>query len=500
MVSLTLSWQRPHGRFDYYSIEAFQNDVSSKILYNRKDGLCANGTIIHRDQTEVTCGPFEPCTTLSFVVRTHLNGQPERISSGMTLKDIFIPAEVPRAPRNISMIAESPSQAQLHWDHPDKLAAVIESYNVKICRTFKTCDQAGNLGDCKEYETAETSVTFDSAADTRYCILVTAKIRCGIDEIRSQPGVAEVRTPIFVPPDVTNLHVVSVGVDSFTAAWERPKVSFDYYWIEVTSVNNSRTGLTQGVVGSCVNGTIIHPDQTQITCRQLEPCVKVDFKVRTHITKSPARTSPGVTLKDIFIPGKVGVRNLTVSSVGDDNFTLTWQKLEGCPEYYTVKVTDNSDGSSGSTSHGIVSCNKGGVITSSQTSVTCDQPGTCANATISVIPHVRGMPDSSLSGDTLSGVYLFGKTPPPVTDLKLEAIGERFFRITYKAPKECYSDFNHSIRPANNRAIARIVGCQVEKAMDRIKAPALSTPAGKSTSEYKRKASHRRGACQLGPV
>ncbi|XP_049274181.1 uncharacterized protein LOC119403194 [Rhipicephalus sanguineus] len=242
---ITLSWQRPQSRFDYYSLETFENDVRSKNIDKHKLGLCANGTIVHRDQTEVTCGPFEPCTKLSCTVRTHLNGQSERISSGVTVKDIFIPAEVPLAPRNISMVAGSPSQTQLRWERPNKVAAVIESYSVKICRTFTTCGQAGNLGDCKEYETAQTSVAFDSIAGTPYCILVTANTRCGIDKIRSRPAVAELRTPIIVPPDVTNLHIVSVGTDSFTAAWERPKVSFDYYWIEVTGANNSMTGLTQ---------------------------------------------------------------------------------------------------------------------------------------------------------------------------------------------------------------------------------------------------------------
>ncbi|KAL1414181.1 hypothetical protein MTO96_007660 [Rhipicephalus appendiculatus] len=334
------------------------------------------------------------------------------------------------------------------------MATVIESYNVKVCRTFRTCGQAGHLGDCKEYVTTQTSVTFDSRADTPYCILVTARTRCGMDEISSRPAVAQLRTPIFVPPDVTNLHVVTVGADFFTAAWERPKVSFDYYWIEVTGAKSSRTAITQGPVGSCVRGTIIRPDQTQVTCSQLPPCVKVGFKVQTHISKAPIRTSPGVTLKDIYIPGKVGVRNLTVSSVGDDNFTLTWQKLEGCVDHYTVNVIDNSDGSSGSASNGIVSCNKGAVITSSQTSVTCDQPVTCANATISVKPHVRGLADSALNGQTLSGVYLPGKTPPPVTDLYLWAITNRYFEINYRTPKECYTEFNHYISPYYSRGKA----------------------------------------------
>ncbi|KAL3218852.1 hypothetical protein MRX96_031380 [Rhipicephalus microplus] len=356
----------------------FDNDVSNKKIDKRKLGLCANGTTVHRDQTQVTCGPFEPCTKLSCSVRTHLKGQPERISSGVTVKDIFIPAEVSYPPRNISVVAESKSLTQVHWNHPDEMAA--------------------------------TSVTLNTTEDTPYCILVTGKARCGINEIDSRPTVAELRTPIFDLPEVTNLHIVSVGADFFSAGWEKPKVDFDYYWIEVTITNNSRPNISQDVVGSCLNGTLIRPDQTEVTCSHLEPCVNVVFKVWTHISEPSARTSPGVTLTDFFIPGRVHMKNLTASSIGDDNFTLTWQKGGSCLEYYTVKVTDNIDGVSGNASNGLVSCNKGAVITSSQTSVTCDQPLTCANVTITVKPHVKGLPGSPSNEETLHGVYLSGKS------------------------------------------------------------------------------------------
>ncbi|KAL1446100.1 hypothetical protein MTO96_044687, partial [Rhipicephalus appendiculatus] len=235
-------------------------------------------------------------------MRTHLNGPPDRTSPGVTVKDIFIPPEEPHPPRNITMVPTSKSRTQLHWDYPDKLAAVILSHNVKICQTFRTCGQTEKLNNCREYVTSETSITFDSTEDTAYCVLVTAKARCGMDEISSRTAVAEIRTPVIVLPDVTNLLLVSVGTNSFTAAWTKPKVNFDYYWIEVIGVDNDAIRVTSGTVGSCVNGSIIHPDQTQVTCSQLQPCSKVNFKIRTHINGPPARTSSGVSLNDILIP------------------------------------------------------------------------------------------------------------------------------------------------------------------------------------------------------
>ncbi|KAL1477913.1 hypothetical protein MTO96_035368 [Rhipicephalus appendiculatus] len=388
---ITLSWRRPQGRFDYYSIEVIEN--GSRIRPQHKIGLCANGTIIRPDQTQLTCGPFEQCSTLSYSMRTHLNG-PEGLSSpGVVVKDIFIPPQEPHAPRNITMVPTSKSRTLLHWDYPAKAAAVVLSYNVKICRTFRTCGQEENLSNCREHVTSETSITFDSIEDTAYCVLVTGKARCGEDEISSRAAVAEIRTPIVAPPDVPNLHLVSVGANNFTAAWTKPKFNFDYYWIEVIGVKNADTRATPGMTGSCFNGSIFHPDQTQVTCSQLEPCSKVNFKVRTHINGPPARTSHGVLLHDILIPASVRpeVANLQLGAVNADTFVLKWKRPQACFDYYTVEVVDES-----TYKRTAVTCNNGDVINPNRTSVTCDQIKTCANVTIRVKTHTRGPPQSAL--------------------------------------------------------------------------------------------------------
>ncbi|KAL1414187.1 hypothetical protein MTO96_007666 [Rhipicephalus appendiculatus] len=192
---ITLSWQRPQGRFDYYFIEIADN--SSTISSQHKLGLCANGTIVHPDQTQLICGPFEPCTKLSYTMRTHLNGPQELNSPGVTVKDILIPAEEPPPPRNITMVPKSRSRTRLHWDHPDEANSIIDSYSVKICRAFRTCGQEEHLSDCEEHVTSGTSISFNSTADTAYCVLVTAKARCAQEEISSRAAAAEIWTPIF---------------------------------------------------------------------------------------------------------------------------------------------------------------------------------------------------------------------------------------------------------------------------------------------------------------
>lgn len=431
---ITVSWQRPQGRFDYYSIEVIEN--GSRIRSQQNLGLCANGTIIRPDQTQLTCGPFEPCTTLLYTMRTHLNGPQERSSSGVTVKDIFIPAEEPHPPRNITMVPTSSSQTQLQWDHPDKLPVVIKSYNVKICRTFRTCGQTDNLSNCTEHVTSETSITFNSTEDTAYCVLVMAKARCGMHEIGSRTAVAEIRTPIVVPPDVTNLRLVSVGANAFTAAWTRPKVSFDYYWIEVIGVSNNGIGVTPGTIGSCVNGSIIHPYQTQVTCSQLQPCSKVNFKIRTHISGPPARTSYGVVLDNILIPASVRpeVTNLQLGAADDDIFVLQWERPKTCFDYYTIEVIEQSTYKSSP-----VTCNNGSVINPSQMSVTCDQIKTCANVSIRVRTHTRGPPERSSTGAVLRHVFLQGKAPPEPTNLKLVAAEGDSFTVSFQVKEDCFN-------------------------------------------------------------
>ncbi|KAL1475239.1 hypothetical protein MTO96_037440, partial [Rhipicephalus appendiculatus] len=436
---ITLSWRRPQGRFDYYSIEVIEH--GSRIRSQHKLGLCANGTIIHPDQTKLTCGPFEPCTKLSYTMRTHLNGPPERTSPGVTVNDVFIPSEELHPPRNITMVPTSTLRTQLHWDYADKLAAVILSHNVKICQTFRTCGQTQNLSNCSEHVTSETSITFDSTEDTAYCVLVTAKARCGRDETSSRTAVAEIRTPIIVLPDVTTLRLVSVGTNSFTAAWTKPRVNLDYYWIEVNGVKSDGTRITPGTVGSCVNGSIIHPDQTQATCSQLQPCSKVNFKVRTHISGPPARTSSGFSLNDILIPASVQpeVTNLQLGAVDSNTFALKWEQPEACFDYYTVEVTEES-----TYNRSVVTCNNGLVIKPNQTSVTCEQIKICANVTIRVKTHARGPPERSSTGAVLRHVLLRGKAPPPPTNLKLVAAENDRFTVSFQTDLDCKDWIWHS--------------------------------------------------------
>ncbi|KAL1414183.1 hypothetical protein MTO96_007662 [Rhipicephalus appendiculatus] len=117
--SITVTWDRPKTRFDYYWISISddnrENITSKKQHYT---GSCSNGTIIHPSQNRVTCTNIDPCTNFSLTVRTHINGPPERTSKGAEIGGIFIAAEDPHAPKNITAVGISPTLTRLEWGPP----------------------------------------------------------------------------------------------------------------------------------------------------------------------------------------------------------------------------------------------------------------------------------------------------------------------------------------------------------------------------------------------
>nr|XP_037273436.1 uncharacterized protein LOC119165360 [Rhipicephalus microplus] len=110
--------------------------------------------------------------------------------------------------------------------------------------------------------------------------------------------------PNTVLPDVSNLTLVSTDKTSFTVSWERPKDHFDYYLVEVTGSSHEDGDVGPYRVGLCANGSIVDAHQEQVTCDHIEPCTNISFRIRTHAKGPPQRTSLGVTLDGIFVPGQ----------------------------------------------------------------------------------------------------------------------------------------------------------------------------------------------------
>ncbi|XP_054934026.2 phosphatidylinositol phosphatase PTPRQ-like [Dermacentor andersoni] len=440
--SITIAWERPKTRFDYYWVYVTSDESKSGSVHRSRVGSCVNGTIIHSAKTQVTCTNLEACTKVSVSIRTHRSGPSEHTSRGVGLNGVFIPGEDPDPPKGITMVGISPSLTRLQWEPSAKVSGRFLGYMVEICDSFKSCGRETSISNCSKLQTYETWLNFTSRADTKYCVLIAARSQCGKQVLNGRPVVAEIRTPLLVAPDVTNVRLVTVGADFFTAAWEKPKGSFDYYSVEVTDGDHHTSGAEPGLVGSCANGTIIHQDQTQVTCSQLKPCSKVGFNVRTHLNRPFSLTSPGVTLNKILIRDKVlpEVASLTLGGFTRDNFMLTWQRPKECFDYYTVEIIDESSSVNSS-----MSCNNGSVINENETSVICDLPETCAYVTIRVRTHTSGHLKRSSVGAKLTNVLLRGKVPPDVTNLRLTEQGSDFFSVTFEEPKNCYDVLTYRI-------------------------------------------------------
>ncbi|KAL3192339.1 hypothetical protein MRX96_059151 [Rhipicephalus microplus] len=197
--SFTATWERPEGNFDYYVIYISRNnDDSEENAHGNAAGSCTNGTIIHRDWTQLTCERLETCSSVTVDVRTHSMGPPEQTSKGVILPGVFfsyVSGQVP--PVDITMVSLSASETLIHWEPPPKIFGVLTGYTVQTCHTFALCDADENVRGCIEHHTSETSLKIHTTADTPYCILVFATVRCGIDTISSPPAAQQIRTPTY---------------------------------------------------------------------------------------------------------------------------------------------------------------------------------------------------------------------------------------------------------------------------------------------------------------
>ncbi|KAL1414193.1 hypothetical protein MTO96_007672 [Rhipicephalus appendiculatus] len=139
---VTVTWDRPHGNFDFYLLDV---TVGSGNITNavRKppSGFCANGTIISAEETQVTCGPFEACSSIDITVRTFSKGPPGTNIGGSTLKDVFIGGQDPNEPHSITMVSKTPHTTRMLWEPPTSVDGILDVYNVKVCEKSTTCDE-----------------------------------------------------------------------------------------------------------------------------------------------------------------------------------------------------------------------------------------------------------------------------------------------------------------------------------------------------------------------
>ncbi|KAL3199680.1 hypothetical protein MRX96_043873, partial [Rhipicephalus microplus] len=284
-TSFTVSWERPKDDLYYYLVEVTGSSHEDGDVVPYRVGSCSNGFIVDAHYAQVTCDHIEPCTNVSFRIRIHGKGPPRRTSLGVSLDGIFVPGQGPGSPRSVLIYWSTPSLSLLSWRPPDEVYGTVQEYRVRICQRYRSCDVQQEMASCEEYPASNNELRLNTRRGTRYCVLVSSRMRCG----------GQVVSRFFC---VTNVTQISAGNRSFTVSWERLKEKFDYYRVEV-----SRSG-TVVDVGSCAKGTIIDAKKGRLTCDNVEDCSNVTFKIRAYNRGPPERGSFNAAFKDIFIPGQ----------------------------------------------------------------------------------------------------------------------------------------------------------------------------------------------------
>nr|XP_054934412.1 uncharacterized protein LOC129388286 [Dermacentor andersoni] len=341
--SFTVAWERPEANFDYYRVEVTGSSSASNATVGPDLlGSCVYGSMVDANQTRLTCDHVKECTEVTFRIRTHARGPPERASSGVALEDIVIPWQ--DSPNNLTILPITPSLSRLQWEPPINVSDILRGYTVRICDRYGTCDAEPDLDGCVEYSTLNNWLDFETTEQALYCVVVKASAWCSGHVLPGSPAQAEVMAPLFGLPDVVNLRLISARNRSFTVSWERPEVDFDYYRVEVTdSSGASNATVAPDLLGSCANGSIVGANQTRVTCDHVEDCTDVTFKIRGYTRGPPERTSSDVVLEGIVIPGPVpdSPNNLTVLPISSSLSRLQWEPPTNVPGglgEYTVRI------------------------------------------------------------------------------------------------------------------------------------------------------------------
>ncbi|KAL1444195.1 hypothetical protein MTO96_045624 [Rhipicephalus appendiculatus] len=449
-TSFVVTWERPKESVEYYTVEVADHGsgLIGDTLYSIVS--CNNGAAINPWQTSVTCTKSDTCTSISVRVKTHSRGPPERESRGVALENVLLPGTGSPEVSNLKVENISATSFVVTWERPKQS---VEYYTVEVADhggrligntlySIVTCNNGAAINP------GQTSVTC-TKSDTCTSISVRVKTHTRGPPERESRGVAleNVLLPGTELPEVTDLKLVAFKNDSFTVTFRAPDNCVDTFHYNITDHNFHRRNVEHR---RCTQRSTAN-NIFKMTCVGVEACQKVDFAVVSH-KKGPAmQDSPGVALRGIDILGKCSpeVSNLKVENISATSFVVTWERPKQSVEYYTVEVADHGSGLIGDTLYSIVSCKSGAAINPWQTSMTCTKSDTCTSISVRVKTHTRGPPERESRGVALENVLLPGTELPEVTDLKLVAVKNDSFTVTFRVPENCVDTFHYNITDHN---------------------------------------------------
>ncbi|KAL1474421.1 hypothetical protein MTO96_037987 [Rhipicephalus appendiculatus] len=297
------------------------------------------------------------------------------------------------------------------------------------------------MNGCSESHTSRTWLNINNYVNSKLCVLVTAKARCGSQTLSSRPLAAELTNLSLVVPEVENLILTDVGPDYFTVSWTKPAVSFDYYWVEVQYISDESDMLAPHRLGSCANGTVVHRSQTQITCDKFKACANVSITVHAQVETASHLTFPGTSLSGVFLPGRdlPEVTKLEVIDMDKDSITVFWQRPGGCFDNYIVEVAEENRGRSGVGGLSAGFCAGGISVDAKQNNITCGKIEACS-VRVTVRTHRRGRMEVFSSGVTLHDITMSKKELPEV--LPTLEMADDSFTLWWTRPTGCFDKYN----------------------------------------------------------
>ncbi|KAL1414197.1 hypothetical protein MTO96_007676 [Rhipicephalus appendiculatus] len=448
-TSIMFSWRRPNYNFDFYFVQIMEDNVEKNASdRSQRLGSCI---FFNGHYPRPKCPRIQACTYVSLKVRPGILSPPYITFPATRTPSLFLPGKDPDPPANISVLHWSSTLAFIEWNTPARVYGILSSYTVLTCKSFDTCDEEANATNCYKRVVNSTWMAVSNSFYRSLCVFVAANAVCGAHTYRSLEAVVEVIFTSFAAPGVRNLSLKSVGPDFFAISWAQPSVQFEYYWLEVYDVGDG-SATTQDI-GSCANGTIIHKDQTQVTCDKLRACANITITVHMKAKTDSNMTFRGTTLRGIFVPGQVlpEVTNLTLAALHNDSITVSWQRPQGCFGDYVIQLKEEKKRhNSGEPNLSVGSCGNATIIDATKTTVTCSNIEACS-VSVTVRTRRTGSPDIMSHGVTLQGVVMYKKDLPTV-QYTVRTLTDALY-LQWAQPSGCFDKYKVDVSYESSNSI-----------------------------------------------